>query len=308
MTEKTKKEKKVTVLPPAKIESSPDEIKEVTKIVTEILESKEVQDPFGKISRAQVDLIKRTIADGASDDELRLFIQVCRGAKLNPFMRQAHFVPFWDSKLGIEKRAVIIGIDGFRTIAENSEVYAGNDDAIFSDDTTVSVDVWEGKGKDRKVVKTEPLKVPGKATITVYKIVMGVRCPFTATARWTEYYPGSKKGARWHAMPYLMLGKCAEALALRKAFPSKLSGIYAQEEMDQAMMAPMDDKKRNDMAFMMIKGALNKLQPHEIDSYKKKISESDKYSEAQKKDLLDTLEKRIEEIKKVDAESEKEKK
>ena len=70
--------------------------------------------------------------------------------------------------------------------------------------------------------------------MTVYKIVGGQRCGFTATARWDQYFPGEKQGFMWKKMPHLMLGKCAEALAIRKAFPAELSGLYTQEEMQQA--------------------------------------------------------------------------
>ena len=72
------------------------------------------------------------------------------------------------------------------------------------------------------------------ATVTVWKLVAGVRCSFTATARWSEYCPAPPANSMWLRMPHLMLGKVAEALALRKAFPRDLHGLYASEEMDQA--------------------------------------------------------------------------
>ena len=81
---------------------------------------------------------------------------------------------------------------------------------------------------------------PRKATVTVYRVIGSQRCPFTASARWSEYAPDGKEGFMWKKMPYFMLGKCAEALALRKAFPADLSGIYADEEMDQARNAPAE--------------------------------------------------------------------
>lgn len=153
----------------------------------------------------QVGLIKRTIAAGATDDELTLFLGQCRRTGLDPFARQIYCV----KRQG--KMTIQVGIDGFRLIADRSAQYAGNDDPVFDNEQN-----------------------PTKATVSVYKIVAGVRCPFTATARWTQYYPGDSQGFMWKKMPHLMLGKCAEALALRKAFPAELSGLYITEEMQQA--------------------------------------------------------------------------
>src|SRR3990167_7540775 len=195
---------------PSSSETKPSESKEI-KVIERIFETKEItpSDTFGKLSRNQIDLIKNTVAKGASDDELRLFIQVCKGAQLNPFMRQVHLVPRWDSKLGQEVRVIQVGIDGFRAVAESSGKYAGNDDPIYEGEKEVEY------GSEKTGAKK--VTVPLKATVTVYKLLDGQRYPFTATARWEEYYPGPRMGFQWHIRPYLMLGKCSEALALRKA-------------------------------------------------------------------------------------------
>lgn len=156
-------------------------------------------------SPAQIELIKNTVAVGATDNELGLFLQVCKNRKLDPFSRQIHFV----KRAG--KGTIQTGIDGFRTIAERTGHYAGNDDPVFDNETN-----------------------PKHATVTVWKMVNGVRCPFTATARWSQYCPGAGQDFMWKKMPHVMLGKCAEALALRKAFPEALSGLYSDEEMEQS--------------------------------------------------------------------------
>ena len=78
------------------------------------------------------------------------------------------------------------------------------------------------------------MEQPITATATVYKIVGGVRVSFSATAIWDAYCPQGNESFMWKKMPYLMLGKCAEALALRKAFPNDLSGVYTDDEMAQA--------------------------------------------------------------------------
>lgn len=295
-----KKEKKADVPVPAEQEQHDPKagLTEVEKkdvqVIERVIESKEVgaHEAFGKLTRAQINLIKRTVAQGASDDELRLFIQVCKGANLNPFLRQAHFVPFWDSKEGVERRAIVIGIDGFRAIAESSGQYAGNDDPLYEGEEDIETEVWEGKGRDRKVTGKKNILVPKKATVTVHKVVGGVRNPFTASARWSEYYPGGKKGGQWHSRPYLMLGKCAEALALRKAFPKLLSGMYEDAEFQQAS-AEANEQQRVDEGFKKLMEAVNKATPEDLRAYIEKIGKSDKYTAAQKKQFTTAAEKRL---------------
>lgn len=169
--------------------------------------SKELQVINNKITKEEIELIKSQYAKGATDTELKLFINVAEKTGLDPLRRQIHFV----KRAG--QMTIQTGIDGYRAIAASTGVHSGTDDAIYD---------------------TEKASHPNKATVTVYKIVSGQRVPFTATARWTEYCPGGKQGFMWGKMPYLMLAKCAEALALRKAFPQQLSGLYTNEEMDQA--------------------------------------------------------------------------
>lgn len=166
--------------------------------------------PASIFNREQVELIKTTVAKGATDDELQLFLMQCNRTSLDPFSKQIYFQKYKD-KNGRENMTIITGIDGYRAIADRSGKYAGSDSPVFDNE-----------------------QEPTMAHVTVYKIVGGQRCGFTATARWSEYYPGDSKGFMWKKMPHLMLGKCAEALALRKAFPNDLSGLYTKEEMEQA--------------------------------------------------------------------------
>ena len=157
---------------------------------------------------SKIDLIRRTVAAGASADELELFFHQARRAGLDPLAKQIYFV----KRQG--KGVVQVGIDGLRLIADRTGQYAGSDDAEFVGNT--------------------PSGYPATARVTVYKLVQGHRCAFSATARWDEYYPGDSQGFQWKRMPHAMLAKCSEALALRKAFPADMSGLYVHEEMEQA--------------------------------------------------------------------------
>lgn len=262
---------------------SPKEVKEI-KVIERIIENREIapQDAFGRMSKSQIELVKRTVAKGASDDELRLFIQVCKGANLNPFLKQVFLVPRWDSKEGKEVRAIQVSIDGFRAIAEESGAYAGNEDAVFNGDESLEL-----TDKDGKVKKT--IKYPLEAKVTVYKIVEGGRYAFSATARWSEYYPGAKMGFQWHIRPYLMLGKCAEALALRKAFPKLLSGMYAQEELDRGQ-ADNSGEDKTQKGLQAVMGMIEKASVIELEELKRKVEKTTKYDAKQKAELLKAIE------------------
>lgn len=160
----------------------------------------------------QVDILRKTLFKGFNDDEIAFSLAVCNRTGLDPFVRQVHFTKRKNNKSNDETIVITTGIDGFRLAATRTGVYAGSDDPVFKTDDNG----------------------PLEATVTVYRIVQGIRCPFTATARWSEFYPGDALGFMWRKMPFVMLGKCAEAQALRKAFPLELSNIYSKEEMQQA--------------------------------------------------------------------------
>lgn len=160
------------------------------------------------------------IPKGTPPDVIVFFSKSCAETRLSPFKRQVHLIKRW-SKDG-DRYTVQTGIDGYRAIANRTGLYAGNDQYLFDE------------GINEYSMLTSNRKRPTTATATVYKAVGGVRCPFTASCHWDEYYPGEKQGFMWDKMPFLMLGKCAESLALRKAFPEELAGLYTDEEMAQA--------------------------------------------------------------------------
>lgn len=158
------------------------------------------------LPKEQIDLIRRTVANGATNDELSLFLYDCHRRGVHPLDKLLHF-----TKRG-GRYTPVTSIDFMRSQAAMSGEMAGSDDPVFEAFTS---DVH-----------------PDVATVTVYRLTQGQKFPYTATARWAEYCPDNAQ--MWKRMPFTMLGKCAEALALRKAFPQQLAGLYTTDEMDQA--------------------------------------------------------------------------
>ena len=179
----------------------------------------------------QIKLIKSQIAPKATDAELQLFLYQAKRTGLDPLTRQIYAIfrnvkekeygkDVWKQKMTIQT-----SIDGFRVIAERSGDYAGQDEPIFTE-------------KDNKLEYCK---------ITVYRFRGDVRyAAAVGVAYWSEYAQLDDKNlptGLWKKMPHTMLAKVAEALALRKAYPQDLSGLYTGDEMTQADPVPVDEIK-----------------------------------------------------------------
>lgn len=162
-------------------------------------------------SEKQISALKALGLANASNGDLAFFFHQAQRTGLDPFARQIYMIER-GGRYGIQT-----SIDGLRIIAQRSGEYAGQAGPYWCGDDGQWTDVW---------LKPTP---PTAAKVGVYRA--GFSDALWAVAKWDSY---AQNSPIWKKMPDLMLAKCAESLALRKAFPNDMSGLYTDEEMGQA--------------------------------------------------------------------------
>jgi phage recombination protein Bet len=167
------------------------------------------------------------------EKEVDQFLLECRIYDLEPLAGQIYAV--WENGV---MRAVAT-IDGMRLLAERTELYDGQSDPEWCDAEGNWTDYWAGED------------TPIAARVRVHR--KGTKVPTTGTANWHDFAPQGDAGADslWNKVggkPAHMLSIRAEALALRKAFPSQLSGLYTAEELGISLAAIGGGEERGDSA------------------------------------------------------------
>lgn len=160
-----------------------------------------------RYSEQDVQALKDTVAKGCTDAQFKVFMLAARRLGLDPFARQ--IVPITQSG-GMTPQ---ITIDGFRLIAQRTGQYGGQIGPFWCGADGVWHDVWLAKEN------------PAAAKVAVIRRDFAE--PMWGVARFASY----NKVGNWGTMPDVMIAKVAESLALRKAFPQELAGIYGEEEM-----------------------------------------------------------------------------
>jgi phage recombination protein Bet len=176
-------------------------------------------------------------------DGVMLAIAYAKARKLDIFKRVVHVVPMWNSSLGQEVDTVWPGIGELRTTASRTGAWAGTDECVFGPSKVEGFSQSrerEARGNKSASVQRaqcEPFTWPEWAQVTVYKMVQGQRVAFVGPkVRFIETFSGEKglrvPNSRWQQAPFQMLEKCAEAAALRRAFPEEMGDEWTAEEME----------------------------------------------------------------------------
>lgn len=155
-------------------------------------------------------IIRDSYANGASDTEFAVLMEVAKSRRLNPLLRQIFFVKRWDSEKRCEVWASQVSIDGMRAIAERTGLYDGQDEPQFEN------------GKNGELLCCR---------VRVYR--KDWSRPSVGVAYFTEFAQTKRDGGlthMWGNKPHVMLAKCAEAQAIRRAFPEDTSDLYIEEE------------------------------------------------------------------------------
>lgn len=173
-----------------------------------------------------VAVLRSSLYPGAKDESIRMALSYCRAAGLDPLQKPVHIVPMWDSKAAAYRDVVMPGIGLYRTQASRTGEAAGVSEPEFGPDVT-------------EVIGGQEITFPAWCRVTVFRLLPnGATAQFTAREFWRENYAvkgGREKSiapnAMWTKRPYGQLAKCAEAQALRKAFP-ELGAAPTAEEME----------------------------------------------------------------------------
>lgn len=168
-----------------------------------------------RFRREEIELIKQTICKGSTDTELKFFLAICNRTRLDPFLKQIYWSKFAeydpDTKTKIERPVIMIGIDGYRAMAEDTGKYAGQTAPQWCGDDLKWVDVWLSK---------DP---PAACRVGILRTdfaepIWGI----ASLASYAKYRDGKLTG-KWREMPDAMLAVRAEMNGLRKAFPKQIS-------------------------------------------------------------------------------------
>lgn len=173
--------------------------------------------------------------EAKSDDSVRMVINYCAARNIDPLLKVVHIVPMWNSKTGQSEDTIMPGIGLYRIIAARSGQYAGLSEPVFGNPIT-------------EKIGSVSITYPEWCMVTVKRLIHGHVVEFVAKEYWIENYASFKKtdptpNTMWQKRKYGQLAKCAEAQALRKAFP-EVGHDYTYEELQGKTFDNDDENKK----------------------------------------------------------------
>lgn len=187
----------------------------------------------GEVVKLSPQTIRNYLVSGGgavTDQEIMMFMSLCRFQHLNPFLKEAYLI-----KYGNSPATIVTGKDVFTKRAKRNKDYAGKQAGIIVTDSTGAVEEREGT-----------LVLPGETIVggwaKVY--IKGYEQPEYAAVSFNEYAGRKSNGelnSQWASKPATMIRKVALVQALREAFPEDYSGLYSPEEIPEASEIVLED-------------------------------------------------------------------
>lgn len=195
------------------------------------------EERYGIDGMAWRALVDAVYPSAKTPEGIILAVSYCKAKGYDVMKKMVHVVPIWSTSLGREVEGIWEGVSALRATAFRTNEYAGCDETKFGPIIKKHFEGEVGRGQYAKQVEMD-LEFPEWAQVTVYRLVQGVRCAFPGPkVYWMAAYGCQGKSDvpndKWsEGGGAYMLEKCAEAAALRKAFPEALGGVNAAEEME----------------------------------------------------------------------------
>lgn len=217
------------------------------------------------------DIVKRYLVSGdpskVTDAEVKMFTELCKAQRLNPFLREAYLVKF-----GSNPAQIIVGKDVFLKRARSNPRFKGFKAGII-------VETKDGSYQNRPGT----FYTPGEKIVGGFcKVAIeGWDFPLEHSVAMSEF---SRSTATWKSMPAVMIRKVALVQALREAFPEDFQQLYSEEEM------PVDDSNLDrepvviDDAEIVDDAAPEEKDHAEVIAYAESFA--DKISDAQRKRMF----------------------
>jgi phage recombination protein Bet len=196
-----------------------------------------IEQRFGIDKTAWKPLVEAIFPNATTTDAVILALSYCKARRLDPFKRCVHIVPIWNKQLGCMVDTIWPGIGELRTTAFRTGEYAGRSNTEFGPDIA-------------RTVGSKEMTYPEWAQVTVYRIIKGQRVEFCGPrVYWDETYATQKRNddtpnEMWADRPRGQIDKCAEAAALRAAFPEEVGSDMIPEEIERNAFGSVLDAKK----------------------------------------------------------------